>query len=197
MIETMSENKARLIVISSVSGGGKTSLIRLLTRKHPELFVAVTATSRKPRVGEVEGVHYYFLSPDEFQARIDHGEFLEHARVHGNYYGIPAAPVEAKLAEGVSVILNIDVQGMRTIKRRMGARVITIFLTPPDETVWESRLRERGTDSEEDIQLRLAQGRAELAQAHDFDYRVENDLLERAAGEVAAILESEGAIRSA
>jgi guanylate kinase len=191
----MLKTESRLIIISSVSGGGKTSLISRLVRDHADLHVAVTATSRPPRKGEVERQHYYFYNPAEFERKIQDGEFLEYARVHGNYYGVPAAPVEKKLAEGISVVLNIDVQGMRTIKSRMGSRVLSIFLLPPDDTVWEARLRQRGTDTEVDIRLRLEQGRAEMDAAPEYDYQVTNDMLERATGEVSFILRQEGVVR--
>lgn len=184
-----------MIIISSVSGGGKTSLISRLIRDHTDLHVAVTATSRAPRANEVEGKHYFFYDAADFEHKIQAGEFLEHARVHGNYYGVPAAPVEAKLADGISVILNIDVQGMRTVKERMGDRVLSIFLLPPDRESWEDRLRNRGTDSEEDIQLRLEQGIGEMAAADEYDYQITNDMLERATGEVSFILRQEGVVR--
>lgn len=192
----MNARAARLIVISSVSGGGKTSLINRLLEEagQSELQVAITATSRKPRPGEVPDQHYYFFEPDEFEGKIERGEFLEHARVHGNYYGVPLAPVEAKLAAGVSVILNIDVQGMRTVKERMGERVLTIFLAPPDRQVWEERLRRRGTDSEADIQLRLNQGIGELAAADEYDHQIVNDDLARATDELSSILQEAGVL---
>ena len=193
----MLKSGPRLIIISSVSGGGKTSLISRLIRDHSDLHVAVTATSRAPRPNEVDGQHYYFYSPEEFERKIAAHEFLEFARVDGNYYGVPAAPVEKKLAEGISVILNIDVQGMRTIKERLGERVLSIFLLPPDRTVWEERLRKRGTDSEEDIELRLEQGIGEMAAADEYDYQVINDMLEKATGEVSFILRQEGVVRDA
>jgi len=189
--------RGRAIVISSVSGGGKTSLIGLLVERHPELHVAVTATSRDPREGERHGVDYYFLAPEEFQRRLLQGDFLEHARVHGNHYGIPAAPVEERLNQGLPVILNIDIQGMRTVRARLGhARVITVFLLPPSEAVWEQRLRSRGTDSERDIQFRLEQGRSELKAADEFDYQIVNDRLAQAVEDVEAILRQEGVLDS-
>lgn len=188
--------QSRLIVISSVSGGGKTSLIRLLQRNHPELQVAITATSRTPRPEEVDGVHYYFYSPDEFKERLQRNEFLEHALVHGHYYGIPEGPVLEKLDAGFSVILNIDIQGRRTVKEKFADRMISIFLLPPDREIWEDRLRTRGTESEASIQVRLQQGLEEMQCAPEYDYRVTNDILERAAGEISFILEKEKIIAS-
>lgn len=188
----MMNRKARVIVISSVSGGGKTSLIGVLTRMHPELTTAITATSRPRRPGEEDGVHYHFYSPDEFARMLEAGEFIEHARVHGNYYGVPAAPLQAALDQGRSVLLNIDIQGMRHVKERMGDRVLSIFIMPPNRSVWEERLRSRGTDSEDVIRARLVEGGLEMKAAGEYDYRVVNEVLEVAAGEVSAILASEG-----
>ncbi len=189
----MLSTRSRVIVISSVSGGGKTSLISRLIEKHGEhLHVAVTATSRSPRSNESDGIHYHFYSADEFKRKIAADELLEYAEVHGNFYGVPAAPVEAKLAGGISVILNIDYQGMRTVREKLGERVLTIFLLPPDRDVWEQRLRSRGTDSEADIQLRLQQGETEMKVANEYDYFVMNDILDRAVDEVVLILRKEG-----
>ncbi len=192
--DNIAKRKSRVIVISSVSGGGKTSLIRVLMRNHPELQVAITATSRKPREGEVDGVHYYFYDKEEFQRKVERDEFLEHALVHGNYYGVPAAPLYENLDQGKSVILNIDVQGKRTAHRKLGERVLSIFLMPPNRDVWEERLRNRGTDAEQDIQRRLREGHQEMKFASEFDYRVVNELLESAAGEVSMILKEEGVL---
>ncbi len=188
----MLNRRARVIVISSVSGGGKTSLIRMLTRRHPALQTAITATSRPPRPGEVDGVHYHFLTPQRFSEMIAAGSLLEHAVVHGNYYGVPADQVNETLEAGRSIILNVDVQGMRHIKERLSQRVLSIFILPPDPITWERRLRDRATDPEEAIRRRLEEGQEEMKASAQFDYCVVNDVLERAAGEVSAILEKEG-----
>ncbi len=190
----MNDRRGRVIVISSVSGGGKTSLIRLLKRTHPELWIAVTATTRPPRGGETDGVDYYFYSRARFEETIQAGGFLEHAVVHGNYYGVPAAPVHEKLEKSRSVVLNIDVQGMRTVRKMMGPDVITIFLLPPSFETWEERLRTRGTNSEQDIQTRLDEGRMEIKAAAEYDHAVVNDVLEVAAGQVSAILTGAGIV---
>jgi len=184
--------RGHAIVISSVSGGGKTSLIQMLTRVYPDLKTVITATSRPIRAGERDGVHYFFLSREEFEARIGRGEFLEHAYVHGNHYGVPLDQVKDHLESGRSVILNIDVQGMRRVRELLPGQVISIFLLPPGREEWERRLRGRGTDSEEVIQNRLAVGVQELEAAREYDYRVVNDILERAAGEVSVLLRERG-----
>ncbi|MBX7058205.1 MAG: guanylate kinase [Leptospirales bacterium] len=184
----------RVLVISSVSGGGKTTLVRELLRLHPDLHVAITATSRPPRGDELDGRDYFFLSNEEFRRRVESGDFLEHAHVHGNLYGIPAGPVQAMLDQGRSVVLNIDFQGMRTVRRALGNQVSTFFLLPPDTATWEERLRNRKTDSEESIRGRLEQGRAELKTAAEFDYKIVNDDLDRATAEFSAILHQLGAV---
>jgi guanylate kinase len=184
----------RVIVISSVSGGGKTSIIRLLRRMHPDLHVAITGTSRPPRPGEAHGVDYYFFESAEFEKMILSDKFLEHALVHGNYYGVPAAQVNEMLAAGRSVILNIDVQGMRSVKRKLGSQVISFFILPPGVQEWEERLRNRRTDSEESIARRLNEGRHEMACAAEYDYRIINHILEDAAGEISAILSQENVL---
>ena len=180
---------AKIIIISSVSGGGKTTLINRLLEKEKNIQSAVTATSRLPREGEVNGVHYHFFSAEKFQNMIDHDEFAEHAKVHGNFYGVPMESLNAPLRENKSVILNIDVQGMQTILQRSGKeKTVTIFLMPPDEKVWEERLRSRGTNTEEDIALRLNEGYREMEQRNLYDHVVVNDNLETAVDEVIGIL---------
>lgn len=183
-----------IVVLSSVSGGGKNTVLHRLLEKHSMLQVAVTATSRRPREGEVDGVHYHFMTPEDFQRRIADGGFIEHAQVHGNFYGVPAFEVDRVRAQGKVLMLNIDVQGMRSLKERFPGDVVTIFLLPPDEAVWEQRLRHRGTESEEDIQLRLQIGKRELSEADQFDYRVVNDDLDRCVADVERILEQTGVL---
>lgn len=186
--------KGRLIVISSVSGGGKTTVIDQLKLRNRELVSIITATSRKPREGEVEGEHYQFLSAEEFEKKLANNGFLEHARVHGNLYGVPRQAVEDVLHKGKHVVLNIDVQGMRTVKEIFHEQVITIFLLPPDEKIWEERLRSRGTDPEAEIQRRLKEGRAEIACKDEFDYQVLNfDLIKTIEG-VEDILRKENVL---
>tara|TARA_B100001939_G_scaffold190974_1_gene164285 strand:+ start:11137 stop:11709 length:573 start_codon:yes stop_codon:yes gene_type:complete len=184
----------RVVVVSSVSGGGKNTIVRHLLEKTSDLAVAITATSRDPRPGEEHGRDYLFLDPEDFENRIAKGEFLEHARVHGNLYGVPESSVKEILDRGQSVILIIDVQGRRHIKERMGQQVVSIFLEPPDLKQWEERLRHRGTDSEKDILLRLDDGLKELEEAKQFDYRIVNDSIEQCTSDILKILEKEGAL---
>lgn len=183
--------KGRVVVLSSVSGGGKTSLARLLRARHSDLHVGITATSRPPRSGEKHGKHYYFYPEAKFLDMIRHDEFLEHAQVHGNYYGVPRRSVEEVLEAGDSILLTIDVQGWRNVKERLGGVVLSIFLKPPSTAVWEQRLRDRGTDSEEAIRMRLAEGQRELMAAPEYDYEVINQSLDGTLLEVSTILTNE------
>ncbi|MEQ8352289.1 MAG: guanylate kinase [Leptospiraceae bacterium] len=190
----MKNKEPRVVVISSVSGGGKNTIVRHLLEKTNDLAVAITATSRDPRPGEEHGKDYLFLERQDFQNRIDRGEFLEHATVHGNLYGVPESSVQEIINRGQSVILIIDVQGRRHIKERMGDQVISIFLEPPDRKQWEQRLRHRGTDSEKDILLRLEDGIRELEEARQFDHVITNDSIDQCTSAILNILEKEGAI---
>ncbi|MBW7857945.1 MAG: guanylate kinase [Leptonema sp. (in: Bacteria)] len=182
----------RVIVISSVSGGGKTTVIRRLLAKHNRLKSAITATSRSPRHGEVDGIDYHFFTEAEFRQKIADGEFIEHAEVHGNLYGVPVSEIESAKNEEKILILNIDVQGMQSLKQKFDTLLLSIFLLPPDEQTWESRLRSRATDSEETIQLRLKQGRTELQLAHTFDYQVINSDLDECIRQIEQLLVKEG-----
>lgn len=186
--------ESRIIVISSVSGGGKTTLINEVVKDYPDLYIAITATSRQPRKGEENGDHYFFYTQNEFQDGIQNNEFLEFAEVHGNYYGVPRGPVMENVEAGNSVILNIDVQGMRAVKNKLGKLVSSIFIMPPDLDVWEKRLRKRDTDTEEEIRKRLQQGVRELDAAFEYDYRLVNKDLGIAVQEMIEVMKKEGAI---
>ncbi len=184
-------SNGKIIVISSVSGGGKTTIINRLIRDHPELRVAVTATSRMPRAGEINGIHYYFLPASEFERMIEADELLEHATVHGNHYGIPRIQVEEQIRHGLSLILNIDFQGLQTIERKMPGSVVSVFLMPPSREIWEQRLRNRGTEDEETVRLRLEQGEKEMAASGMYQYCLVNDDLETTYRSLEEILRKE------
>ncbi|ODT96909.1 MAG: guanylate kinase [Planctomycetes bacterium SCN 63-9] len=180
-------NPGRLIVISGPSGSGKSTIVRRLLDEHPELplKVSISATTRAPREGEEHGVHYYFRSPEEFEA--GRHDLLEHARVHDHHYGTPAEPIRRALAEGFSVILVIDVQGAFQVREKVPDALL-IFIQVPGLDVLEDRLRARGTEAEPAIQRRLANARRELALADRYDYQVLNDDLDRAVDELVTIL---------
>jgi guanylate kinase len=178
------------VVVSGPSGVGKTVLVKALLARDPGLINSVSTTSRPPRTGEQDGVHYTFCDAARFEAGIGAGGFLEWARVHDHYYGTPRAPLEAHLAAGRGVVLNIDVQGARQL-RAARPDALLIFIYPPSLEALEERLRRRGTDSDAVIQLRLKNARGEMGEAPRYDYLVENDDVDRAADRLAAIVEAE------
>ena len=165
-----------LILISAPSGGGKTTLCQELLAARPDMTRAVTCTTRAPRPGEQDGVYYYFLQAGDFLKRVQAGNFLEHATVYGNSYGLLKAELLGKLRQGKDVLLNVDVQGAATIREQSESEpelkraLVTIFLTPTPLTVLEERLKKRGADAESVIQKRLAVARQEIAQWKNFDY---------------------------
>lgn len=182
--------KGILLVVSAPSAGGKGTILRELFRREEGLQMSVSATTRQPRPGEVDGKDYYFVSRDTFQQWVDTGSMLEHAEYVGNCYGTPKGPVEEWLAQGLDVVLEIDVQGGSQIKE-LAPDCVSVFITPPSMEVLEKRLRERGTEDEETIRKRLAAARQELAFAERYDYIVVNDQLEDAVEDMRAILRSE------
>ncbi len=181
-----------LIVISGPSGVGKDSVVqRMQERGYPFHFV-VTATSRPPRPGEVHGVDYYFFSCEEFEAMIEHDELLEHAIVYGQHKGIPRAQVQEALASGKDVVMRLDVQGAATI-RRIVPEAVLIFLSASSDEELYNRLRARHTESEEELRLRMAKAREEMAHLPEFDYLVINreGRLDEAVDKIWAIIQSE------
>jgi guanylate kinase len=182
----------QFVVLSGPSGSGKTTIVeRLLAESPVPLIKSVSATTRPPRKHEVNGKDYYFLTPEEFSARRDRGEFLECAEVHGtgNWYGTLQSEIQRAHALGGWALLEIDVQGARQIMRRF-PRALTIFLRTSSETEYEKRLRGRGTEAEEVIQRRLANARNELKQAPEYRFQVVNDDLGQAVGEIVHIISS-------
>ncbi|MBN1910218.1 MAG: guanylate kinase [Pirellulales bacterium] len=187
----MTDNAAgRLVVVSGPSGAGKSTLVKRLFADAPVPLVgSVSATTRSPRPGEVDGVDYHFLSQEEFEKRRERGEFLECFQVFGrdDWYGTLASEVQAGLAAGKWVLLEIDVQGARAVRRRF-PDAVTIFVHPGSLAELERRLRGRHTETEEAIQRRLRQAETELAAAEIYQYKVVNDDIDRAVREIRAIL---------
>jgi guanylate kinase len=163
-----------LYIVAAPSGGGKTSLTKALLEREPGIVLSVSYTSRLPRPGEIDGVHYHFVSRGVFEEMIKRGEFFEHALVHGDLKGTARAQVERVLAQGKDVLLEIDWQGARQVRELM-ADTVSIFILPPSRAELERRLRARASDNEATIRRRLADSRGDIAHAVEFDYLIVND----------------------
>lgn len=180
--------RARLTVLSGPTAVGKGTVSAAIRARYPQIWLSVSATTRAPRPGEVDGVHYRFVSEEEFSSLIDSGQMLEWAVVHGrNKYGTPRGPVEEMVAEGRPVLLEIDLAGARQVRESMpDARFV--FLAPPDWDTLVERLVGRGTESAEERERRLETARVELAAESEFDVTIVNDTVERASDELARLL---------
>jgi guanylate kinase len=181
----------KVFVITGPSGVGKGTLIEQLLERIPELELSVSATTRKPRAGEVDGRDYHFLSPEDFRRRLEADEFLEHASYSGNYYGTLRQEVERRLAECHSVVLEIEVQGARQVRDALGDDAVLIFIAPPDERVLRERLEGRGTDSPEAIEQRLRTAEIELGARSEFPLEVVNDEVQKAASKLETLVRDE------
>lgn len=177
----------RLFVISGPSGAGKGTLLAEFRKQRPDLGLTVSATTRSPRPGEVDGTSYYFLSDEEFRRRIAAGEFVEWAEVHGHLYGTLVSEVKRLLAKGHSLVLEIDVQGALNV-RKVYPDAVLVFIEPPSLQVLEERLRGRGTEDEASIELRLKNARHEMELADQYDVRIVNDTVDRAAQELGSVM---------
>jgi guanylate kinase len=187
-----SKRRGLLFIVSAASGAGKTTLVERLVEQVPNLTMSRSYTSRRAREGEIDGVDYTFVTRDRFEAMIEAGEFLEWADVFGNLYGTSAADTERILESGRDLVLVIDVQGARKVRRR-GLETTAVFVMPPSMTVLEQRLRGRSKDSEEAIQRRLIVARDEVAAFREYDYVVVNDELTAAVDRLRSIVVSKRA----
>jgi guanylate kinase len=179
-----------LFIVSSPSGGGKTSLVKALLEAEPELRLSVSHTTRAPRPGEVNGREYHFVAPREFERMLEAGEFLESAEIYGNRYGTSQRWLERELADGRDVMLEIDWQGAQQVRRLMRSAV-SIFILPPSREVLAARLRGRGKDSSEVVERRLAAARDEISHVSEYDYVIINDDFTRAALDLRSIFRAE------
>lgn len=176
------------LVLVAPSGAGKTSVSRALLATEAELALSVSATTRAPRPGEVEGVHYYFRDEETFAGMVLRGELLEHAHVYGRYYGTPRAPVLESLAAGRDVLFDVDWQGHRLLRAALPGDVVGVFLLPPSLRELERRLRARGQDGEEEIARRMAKAREDASHWEDFQHVLVNRDFEATVATVRAIL---------
>jgi guanylate kinase len=184
--------RGRLFVIAAPSGAGKTSLVKALLQRHPELRVSISHTTRKPRQQELDGREYFFVSEEQFTRLVAEHAFLEHARVFDNLYGTGRQTVERLLHSGADVVLEIDWQGAQQVRRAM-PEAITIFILPPSRSALAERLRKRQTDSDAVIARRLRDAVSDMSHFRDFDFVVVNDDFEKAVGDLGQIVAGRGA----
>ena len=189
---TAATPQRRLYILSAPSGAGKTSLVKALLAARPGLVVSVSHTTRTPRAHEVDGRDYHFVTARRFAELVVAGAFLEHAQVFDNHYGTGREQVEARLAAGHDVLLEIDWQGARQV-RQASPKCTSIFILPPSRAALEQRLRARGTDSEAVIARRLADAATDMSHCREFDYAVVNDRFEQAVADLLAIVDGQGA----
>ena len=180
-----------MLVISSPSGAGKSTIARNLMERDRQIGMSVSVTTRQRRQSEIEGVHYHFVSQREFERMRDSDSLLEWAEVHGNFYGTPRDPVELAMSEGRDMLFDIDWQGAQQLQDKMKADVVSIFILPPTMAELQSRLHRRAEDTEEVIQTRLANSRAEISHWREYDYVIVNDDLDAAFDAVQSIVKAE------
>lgn len=180
-----------MLVLSSPSGAGKSSISRQLLDADDNLFLSVSATSRKRRPGEVEGVDYSFVSTEDFQLMINGQDFMEYAKVFDHYYGTPKVPVEKQLADGRDVLFDIDWQGTQQIKAQARDDLVSVFILPPSIAELERRLNKRGQDSPETVAKRMSKASDEMSHYPEYDYIIVNNDLDKSVAAVKAILQAE------
>lgn len=191
-LDKLKQNRRGLmVVLSSPSGAGKSTMTRRLLADNGNMTMSISATTRRPRSGEEEGVDYYFIGKSEFAKMIDEGEFLEHAKVFDNYYGTPRPPVETALSEGRDVLFDIDWQGAQQLTQAAGDDLVKIFILPPSKRELESRLHTRAQDSAMVIAKRMAKSEAEMSHWAEYDYVIVNDDLDVAMEELRTIVAAE------
>lgn len=183
-------SKGLLFILSAPSGAGKTSLVRALLERESSLYLAVSFTTRAPRSGEQDGVHYHFVEPERFRHMVATGEFLEHAQVFGNHYGTAESTVRSQLEQGRDLLLEIDWQGARQVRTRF-PQAVSIFILPPSAQALEQRLRNRGLDSDHVIASRMAEAHSELLHYAEYDYLMVNDRFDTALNDLTCLVRAE------
>lgn len=185
------KRRGLMLVLSSPSGAGKSTIARNLLESDPNISLSVSVTTRPRRGSEIEGVHYHFLTRREFELARDNDSLLEWAQVHGNFYGTPREPAEAALAQGRDMLFDIDWQGAQQVQEKMRADIVSIFILPPSMAELKLRLQRRAEDSAEAIAMRLQNAKVEIEHWREYDYVVVNDDLDRAFASVVAIVNAE------
>ena len=191
VIDVEIRRRGLMLVLSSPSGAGKTSISRALLERDGNLSLSVSATTRPQRTGETDGKDYHFVATEDFEALVAAGELLEHARVFGHLYGTPKAPVEAALSSGCDVLFDVDWQGTQQLAERARDDLVSVFILPPSTAELEQRLRSRARDPEDVVQARMAKAADEMSHWAEYDYVIVNRDLEDSIVEVQAILSAE------
>lgn len=184
-------NKKRFIVLSSPSGGGKTTVAKYLMGKYPQISFSISATTRNIRTGEVDGKDYYFLSKEEFKSKIEQDELVEYEEIFGNYYGTLVSELQRAKNEDKILLFDVDVKGALSIRKFYPEESLLIFLSPPSIEILEQRLRNRKTENEEQLSIRLARAKSEIDQAEIFDYLIINNLLDETLDKSQNIIQKE------
>ena len=189
--EMKAQRRGIMIVLSSPSGAGKTTLTRKLLKENPDMAMSVSATTRSTRRGEEDGIDYYFISKNKFVEMVDDDAFLEHAKVFDNFYGTPRAPVEQALSDGRDVVFDIDWQGAQQLTQAAADDLVKIFILPPNMRELENRLKTRAQDTDDVIAKRMAKSEAEISHWAEYDYVIVNEDLETALKELRIIVDAE------
>ena len=191
MTDNSSKRRGLMIVLSSPSGAGKTTLTRQLLAEYSDMAMSVSATTRRPRKGETDGTDYYFVGTSEFEAMIADNEFLEYAKVFDNYYGTPIGPVEEALNSGKDVVFDIDWQGAQQLTQAAADDLVKIFILPPSKVELERRLKTRAQDSDEVIAKRMSKSEGEISHWAEYDYVIVNEDIEASMAQLRAIVSAE------
>lgn len=190
-MDTTVQRRGLMFVLSSPSGAGKTTITRALLKNNPDLVISISATTRQRRPGEVDGQDYYFVDIAEFNAMVEAGEMLEHAKVFSNYYGTPRQPVEEALQRGQDVIFDIDWQGTQQLREQRESDLVTLFILPPNAKELERRLRNRAQDNEETIRHRMDKASDEMSHYSEYEYVIINNNVDQAIQKAQQILDAE------
>lgn len=183
----INDKKGAILILSGPSGCGKSTLLKEVYKDIDDYYFSISTTTRAPRVGETNGVDYFFVTKEEFEKDIENGDFLEYAKVHDNYYGTSLKPINNALEDGKLVIFDIDVQGHEIVRNKLNSIVTSVFITTPSLEVLETRLNSRNTDSIEIIEKRIKNAKGEVEYFQDYDYLIINDDLQTAAKQLVCI----------
>ena len=185
------QSKAMIIILSAPSGGGKSSIAKKLLELGNNLSLSISATTRTPRTGEKEAVHYFFKNKNDFQQMVSSGQFLEFAEIYGNLYGTPKEYVKNMLTNGIDVLFDIDYQGAYQIRQKMPGKILSIFIKPPSIEILRARVESRGQDTKEIIDKRIMLAQEEMSHAENYDYVVINDNFDKTVLEIQNIINRE------